>query len=1412
MTAEAVESTAAGRPTDQEASPLSLAHQAELEASCVGEEHIAARGYRTLYGSDEDRTELRDLRIPRWMWREPTAFPGLLIPEYRATGELIGYQWKPGQPQRNPEGKPVKYASATGAPNHMDIPPLVADKVRDPKHSLWITEGVKKADSLATLGKAVVTLTGVFNWRSKLGTLGDWEDIPLKGRTIVVCFDADAREKRTVLLAMVRLGRWLTSKGAADVRYLIVPAEVEQEEGAPVAVKGVDDYFRAGGTLEELGAFATREEPGGGGAQDASFSDAVMADTVCGEALEGVFRWSAGLGWMTWTGKVWRKATDATVTEAVRLWALAQFERVLERQRDDPNRDLRAQIDGWRSALGKAKLNALVALSRGILESDPGDFDADPDAINCPNGIVDLRTGLIVPHDPDRLMTKITGVDYVKDAESTDWLKALEALPEGVRDWFQLRIGQAVTGHLTPDDLAVICQGGGENGKSTVFNALLVATGLYHIMVADRAMLGNASDNHPTEMMDFRGARLAMLEETPEERHLDTNRLKKLVGTREITARGMRQDDVTFETTHSLFVNTNFEPQVNETDHGTWRRLALLKFPYTYRKPHEPLMGPNDRRADPTLRQRVETPAVMEAALAWAVEGAQRWYAADRIMPGLPDQVVADTMEWRQKSDPILKFANENLEFDRESHITGAELTDAFMSFLESERSKPWSAKTFVSRFGGHDLCSRNGVAYKLIKARAGRSTRKPNLSVSASYKAWLGVRFTTPDDTDPSQDVGFSPESPNEDPFGDFKNPQVEGGVQDQVTPVTSPPVKRPSTRETQLNRRRGYSGYRNDVVSINEDHQEEEMSEMSESTEPVFFDLEGANADELFTYSDDGGSPPVGFVRLAGAAVGEGEIRTGVPVEKLVRMLEERPSAGHNILGFDGLALAFHHGMDWEKFCAGAVDTEINARLDDPPRSKETGGSEDRYDLDHIAAKLGVGGKTDSAKRLKDKFGGYDRIPVDDPEYHAYLKGDVAATRSVAGRLPMTEYGQREHLLASLAGRMTLNGCRVDVALLRKRLKDGQARKRAAMEELADGQGLPLGRTVMRGRGAAKAPVFEPFSSPFNTTEGKEWLADLWQRFGVVRPPVTDSGALSTAAERLKAVADNPRCPAELKHVLELMEVITTTRTVYQTAATYMTAEGRVHPMVSMRQASGRWSLTKPGLTVFGKRGGRHVEREIIIPERGHVVITCDLAQVDMRGVAGHCQDPAYMELFQPGKDIHQEIADMLGIARQDAKAFGHGYNYGLSLNGAVRRGADLELAKVFYQGMVTQFPVKEEWTKKIQSMGAHGDLLDNGFGRKMRCDPESAFTVAPALMGQGSARDITMEVLIRLMTAHPEYRPFLRIYVHDEFVFSVPEAMAEEVGAEIEKAFTWEWRGVPILCDRTAPAESWGAASAK
>ncbi|MFH8805317.1 phage/plasmid primase, P4 family, partial [Streptomyces sp. NPDC017936] len=736
-------------------------HAAELDASEISPEHRDARGYETLYGTAEDRARLREESIPVWAWREESAFPGLLIPMYRVTGERIGAQFKPGRPQPHGE-KTVKYATPVATKPRLDVPPLVAGSVRTVTTPLWITEGVKKADSLASRGLAVVALSGVYNWRSRLGTLGDWEDIPLKGRTVVICFDADARHNRMVLGAMRRLGMWLESKGAADIRYLIVPEKVEEQ-----AVKGVDDYFHAGGTLEGLRDAATTEMPSDN-TRDAAFSDAVLADTVCSEALDGRYRWASGLGWMRWDGKVWTECTDATVLEDIRQWALAGFQRVLDRQRAEPGKDFRSEMDGWRGSLQASKLGNLLKLSKGILESSATDFDYDPDAINCQNGILNLRTGVLEPHDPDRLMTKITGCDYIPSTFHPDWKQALEAVPDAVREWFQIRMGQSITGHTPPDDIILVCQGGGSNGKSTIMDAIAKAAGKrggYHTAVADRALLGNASDNHPTEMMDFLGARLAVLEETPETKKLDVTRVKKLAGTDQITARKMRQDSVTFTATHSLVINTNPRPLVEESDHGTWRRLAMLCFPFTYRKPGEACTGPNDRPGDLNLRQRVKTDErVAEAVLAWLVDGARKWYAADRIMPPVPRQVEEDTLAWRRESDLVLSFIGDVLAFDWGGHVKARELHDVFNQYITDKGHREWTDRTFTARFGGHDECTRNGVERKKIRARDGLSTLESSTPNQVNYYAWLGVRFQDPgekDEVNPGGGEGVPPVPP---------------------------------------------------------------------------------------------------------------------------------------------------------------------------------------------------------------------------------------------------------------------------------------------------------------------------------------------------------------------------------------------------------------------------------------------------------------------------------------------------------------------------------------------------------------------------------------------------------------------------------------------------------------------------
>ena len=321
---------------------------------------------------------------------------------------------------------------------------------------------------------------------------------------------------------------------------------------------------------------------------DLVFADATLAELLATEVFAGQFRHATGLGWLQWDGMRWCESADKDARELARAWVAGMFDTAAETwklavtgRRD--NGQAEAVMRGWKSYLAKTRLDAIVSLASGIhgVSTEAREFDAHPDLLNTQSGVVDLRTGELREHDPKLLLSKVTRAAYVPGATHSDWDQALEAVPEDIRDWYQVRLGQAITGHMTPDDIMLIQQGGGENGKSTVMGAIERALGDFYLTVPHRALLAD-SRAHNTELTDFRGARFAVLEELPEERFLNVTRLKMLVGTPTMKARKIAQNDMTWDATHSLIVNTNYRPNVTETDHGTWRRLVLVEFPYRF--------------------------------------------------------------------------------------------------------------------------------------------------------------------------------------------------------------------------------------------------------------------------------------------------------------------------------------------------------------------------------------------------------------------------------------------------------------------------------------------------------------------------------------------------------------------------------------------------------------------------------------------------------------------------------------------------------------------------------------------------------------------------------------------------------------------------------------------------------------
>lgn len=731
---------------------LSEQHEHDLKInSSIGEQVYRERGYHSLdRGNVEaNRARLKALGIPSWSWKEDRLFPGLLIPVWGPKGDLVTHQFRPHVAVPITKGDKVrhrKYASAVGQASRLDVHPRNRSKIIDPTEPLYITEGIKKGDSLTTRGLCTISLAGVYNWRSHLGTLGDWEDVVLKGRDVVIVFDSDARTNRNVLAAMVRLGRWLESK-AARPRYLIVPDRVGE-----IPVKGVDDYFAAGGTLGDLLAAATCEPPKLPGSGD-TFSDARLAETVTEEMMDRRWCWSDGLGWAKWDGRRWViRRPEVEVLDEVRRWLLDRYEDAARKARDSGDA---TEAENWSRTLSASRITAITRLARGLVLVDADDLDQHPDLLNAANGVIDLRTGDLRPHDPDLLQTLITDAAYRADATHADWDKALEAVPADIRDWYQIRCGQAITGHPPRDDTMIIQQGDGANGKTTIATAIKYALGDHFVSVSTRALFASA-DAHPTEMMSFRGARFAVIEEAEEGGRLNVKRLKDAVGNPTMKARYIRQDEIEWRISHSLFLNSNYVPRVAETDKGTWRRLLLVRFPYTYAQPGEPIEGPDGRLGDPDLRERLKygEDGQHEAVLAWLVAGAVRSYAGTKA---LPDRVRQDTYQWRNGADVLLGYIAEHLIADPDRHITCSDLRIAVGEWQRDRGHQEWDDKVLITRFGEHPWALQHRVERKRPKVPHTQISRPVGLNSFLPRPTqrpwvWEGVRFRTADDPDPDE------------------------------------------------------------------------------------------------------------------------------------------------------------------------------------------------------------------------------------------------------------------------------------------------------------------------------------------------------------------------------------------------------------------------------------------------------------------------------------------------------------------------------------------------------------------------------------------------------------------------------------------------------------------------------------
>lgn len=228
---------------------LDAHHAQHLAASAIAATIIEARGYASVGTS----APLQEAGFAKSQQRSP----GLLIPLWNVRGEQQGWQYRPDTPRVTKAGAVLKYENPYEMRMMLDVHPAQRAKLDNPSEPLWITEGVKKGDALASLDVCCVALMGVWNWRGRnsydgLKTLADWDFIALNGRQVYVVFDNDVSLKPQVAVALHRLAGMLMFR-KATVHIVYLPQRPEK--------LGVDDFLAEGHTLAELLSLASYDLP-----------------------------------------------------------------------------------------------------------------------------------------------------------------------------------------------------------------------------------------------------------------------------------------------------------------------------------------------------------------------------------------------------------------------------------------------------------------------------------------------------------------------------------------------------------------------------------------------------------------------------------------------------------------------------------------------------------------------------------------------------------------------------------------------------------------------------------------------------------------------------------------------------------------------------------------------------------------------------------------------------------------------------------------------------------------------------------------------------------------------------------------------------------------------------------------------
>ena len=359
----------------------------------------------------------------------------------------------------------------------------------------------------------------------------------------------------------------------------------------------------------------------------------------------------------------------------------------------------------------------------------------------------------------------------------------------------------------------------------------------------------------------------------------------------------------------------------------------------------------------------------------------------------------------------------------------------------------------------------------------------------------------------------------------------------------------------------------------------------------------------------------------------------------------------------------------------------------------------------------------------------------------------------------------------------------------------------------------------------------AYELAGAPFLLGSPQQVARILFEQLGLASGRKGKTG-YSTDARVLRQIRDAHPIVPVIEEWRELSKLVGT----YLLPLPALIAErdGRLHTTFNQAvAATGRLSTTNPNLQAIPIRTelGREI-RSAFVADRGHVLVSADYSQVELRILAHVSGEPRLREAFARGEDVHAATAaEILGKPqaelskeeRNRAKAVNFGIIYGISAFGlADQLDIPIEEAKAYIDAYLARFPLVQDFIARTVEQAERDGFVTTLLGRR-RAIPELRVQnrqtralgerLAVNTVMQGTAADVIKVAMVRIARrlAAEGLRSRLVLQIHDELLLEAPDVEQTAATRILREEMCGAYPLDPPLAVDVGVGDTWAAAKA-